>query len=211
MQKNTSIKSLFATVLFTCAFTQNASAARVVETVNPFPAYKIYRQAPDELICWAAAAKSVLKMYDPSNRDSVCQMVSKVRNLDCCLPGDGIKEECNKAGFVQNVYAKYNFAYYESNVDFERVYRELKAGRLVNMIINVAISRNETRMGHVNTIYKAERLKKGAIRFYVGDSSGVNWYSFDSDDVKLRSDGRWTYSSLAASFTLEKFLIVLPK
>ncbi len=212
MQKIMTMKSsLLALSIFALFGAQNSQAARVTETVNPYPNFKVYRQTQDELICWAAAAKAVLKMYNPQNTDSVCQIVSKVRNQSCCLPGDGIAESCNQAGLTQSVYSRYNFAYYESGVDFERVYMELKAGRLVNMVINLAMFRNETRRGHVNTIYKAERLKNGQIRFYVGDSGGLNWFNFRSDDVKQKSDGRWYYSSLDATFSIEKFIVVLPK
>lgn len=200
-------------ILLTLAF-QGAHAAGArppVDVANPHPSYKIFTQSPDELICWAAAAKSVLKVYQKLNSDSVCQIVSKIRNQNCCLPGDAIAGICNYEGRVQDVYRHYGVPFHEFSVDFDQLYRELKAGRLVNMIINMSRFKNEERQGHINTIYKAEKLDDGSYRFYVGDSSSYRWFKFLSRDVKRLRDGRWSYVSLNENFTIERFVTVLPR
>jgi hypothetical protein len=143
-----------------------AGARPPVEVADPHPSYKIFTQSPEELICWAAAAKSVLRMDPHRNRDSVCEIVSKIRNQNCCLPGDGI------------VMSRF---------------------------------KNEERQGHVNTIYKAEKLDDGSYRFYVGDSGPYRWFRFLSRDVKRLRDGRWSYVSLNENFTIERFVTVLPQ
>jgi hypothetical protein len=191
--------------------THAAGARPPVEVADPHPSYKIFTQSPEELICWAAAAKSVLKMYPQRNSDSVCQIVSKIRNQNCCLPGDGIAESCNYGGRVQDVYRYYDVPFHEFGVDFDQLYRELKAGRLVNMIVNMSRFKNEERQGHVNTIYKAEKLDDGSYRFYVGDSGSYRWFRFLSRDVKRLRDGRWSYVSLNENFTIERFVTVLPQ
>jgi hypothetical protein len=183
-------------------------AGKPVDTVEPFPKFRIFAQSSDEFICWAAAGKSVLKMYQPQNRDSVCQIVSKVRNMNCCLNGDQIRDECNEVDRVERVYARYGVSSFDIGIDFASVYRELQAGRLVNMVINMALFRNETRQGHINTIYKADLLEDGSYRFYVGDSGSYRWFSFLSRDVKLLRDGRWNYTSLNENFTIDRFISV---
>ncbi len=207
----------FLAILFTSALALTSIQAKAngdgppVETARPYPGFKIFAQTSDENICWAAAAKSVLKMYQPQNRDSVCQIVSKVRNMDCCLAGDGIRDNCNYGGLVENVYNRYGITHFDIGVDFAGVYREVKAGRLVNMVINMAIFRNETRQGHVNTIYKADLLEDGSYRFYVGDSGSYRWFDFRSKDVKLLRDGRWSYTSLNENFTIDRFISTIPR
>ncbi|MEZ4815564.1 MAG: hypothetical protein R3A80_10220 [Bdellovibrionota bacterium] len=164
--------------------------------------YVTYRQFSGENICWALAAKSVL--YNTRNKKiSVCEIVSKTKKLNnCCSVQQNVTDHCNKGDYIENALAQFGVKTIRQAVNFKQVYSDLQNNKVVAMVTDMSNSTFGSRQGHVAIIHYANLHSDGSYTFYVADSAN-EYYSFDTDDLRLRKNGKYEYLSREISFDWE--------
>jgi hypothetical protein len=195
-------------VLFALSFSNLAVAKTYTEKVGVYPEYKMPKQQLGENICWALAAKSVLYNVKKKNVYT-CEIVSKVKKKHSCCSTKGILDACNTSDHISRALAIYGVHSTSSAVDFERIFQELRASKVVAMITDMSNSSFGSRRGHVSIIYAAEKRTSSKGSYYifsVADSSN-GYYSFNTKDLRLKK-GKYEYLSFNVSFLWERIVLI---